>query len=216
MLRYDFMVLNWRYKRTFEPMRNLYKRFQTWWRASHLAAPHQQSLIIGETHSIFGKAVLDGLNGGASTPGEYTVSVQALYDFVKRAMDKELAEIAAADAADNALHPGHHHRGKHQSPVLVVPLASTNANLNPVCYRVGPPTQPERPFIVVVGRNEVTLQWYNPLFDGVPAQKYRIFMRNVSRCFNEWRPIRKWLAPCGALCSCRKCTHTHPLPSALL
>lgn len=191
MLQYDFQVLNWRYKRLLEPSKNLYSRFSTWWNASRLAAPHQQSIVMGETHSIFGKAVLEGLSGGASTPENYTVSVQALFDFVKKAFDKVLAEIALADEEDNALHPGHHHRGKHQCPVLVVPLENAAAAQNPVCYRVGPPTQPERPFIVVVGLHEVTLQWYNPLFDGVQASKYRIFMRNVSRCFNEWRPISK-------------------------
>lgn len=199
LLHYDFQLLNWRYIRALEPARNMYRRFITWHRSSRLTAPHQQSIVMGDSHSIFGKAVLEGLSGGASTPENYTVSVQALYDFVKKAVDKELEEIAAAD---NQLHPGHHHKGKHQSPVLIVPLNSTNVAQNPVCYRIGPPTQPERPFIVLVGRNEVTLQWYNPLFDGVPAEKYRIFMRNVSRCFNVWRPIRKCL---GGMFRCNIC-----------
>jgi hypothetical protein len=33
------------------------------------------------------------------------------------------------------------------------------------------------------------LIWYNPPFDGVPAANYKLYMRNVSRNFNNWSEI---------------------------
>eukprot|EP01036_Dinobryon_divergens_P030135 gene30135-39332_t len=64
-----------------------------------------------------------------------------------------------------------------QSPVLVVPPASAKQVFNPVFFRCGPPCAPERPW------------WQMPVFDGVAASKFKVFMKNVSRAYNKWQEV---------------------------
>lgn len=104
----------------------------------------------------------------------------ALFKFVQRVVNTETQGLA------NDLETK---KPPVQSVLLVLPKTNPDCINYPVCYRCGPPAAPERPFVVRVGEHDVTLQWYNPMFDGVPAKKYKIYMRNVSRCFNEWHPI---------------------------
>ena len=47
---------------------------------------------------------------------------------------------------------------------------------------------PDKPFVTKV-TNDITLQWYNPLFDGIPPLRYRISMRNQTRIFCKWTDI---------------------------
>ena len=137
-------------------------------------------IIFDSRSSLFGKGVFDALNGGASKDNKTIVTLQDFFEQIQLTIKNEIGRIAA-EASTGAV--------PHQSVVLVVPKSNPSVVNNPICYRCGPPTAPERPFIVRVGRNEVTLQWYNPLFDGIAAMKYKIYMRNVSRCFCDWHPI---------------------------
>lgn len=43
--------------------------------------------------------------------------------------------------------------------------------------------------IVKVGNNTVLLEWYNPPFSGVQPTKYKIYMKNKSRNFNNWNEV---------------------------
>ncbi|KAJ1439130.1 hypothetical protein B484DRAFT_391978, partial [Ochromonadaceae sp. CCMP2298] len=67
--------------------------------------------------------------------------------------------------------------------------ASRMGKDQPVFYRCGPPTAPEQPYIVRMGDTEVVLEWYNPSFDGVPASRYKVAMRNVTRNFSAWSDL---------------------------
>ena len=40
-----------------------------------------------------------------------------------------------------------------------------------------------------MGKDNILLEWFNHPFDGIAPTKYMIYMRNVSRNFNDWRPI---------------------------
>lgn len=77
-----------------------------------------------------------------------------------------------------------------QTPLLFVPSNNARAAKNPICVRCGPPAAPEQPFVIKTTANEAVLEWYLPDFDGVPPHKFQIEMRNRSRVFNEWKPIR--------------------------
>lgn len=43
--------------------------------------------------------------------------------------------------------------------------------------------------IIRIGNNEVMLEWYNPVFDGIPPTKYKIAMKNETRNFSEWAEV---------------------------
>lgn len=120
------------------------------------------------------------LNGGASDPASPIVSAATFYEYIRKHMYLACDELALDP--ETKLQP-------YQCPVLIIPLNGKDCSHNPVCYRCGPPAAPERPFIVNVGNSEVTLEWYDPPFDGVAPEKYRVYMRNVSRCYNDWNPI---------------------------
>lgn len=96
-------------------------------------------------------------------------------------------EPTAADKMGTATTSGP--RKFRQSPLLLLPQKNSMYLNNPICYRIGPPAAPDRPFIVLVKDHEVTLEWYNPTFDGIPATKYKIIMKNVTRIFNKWSEI---------------------------
>ena len=49
---------------------------------------------------------------------------------------------------------------------------------------------PVPPQIIYAGDREVMLEWYNPpVFDGIPAHKYKIASKSVSRNFSHWTDI---------------------------
>jgi hypothetical protein len=72
-----------------------------------------------------------------------------------------------------------------QVPVMVVPskLSSLETCSYPVCFTCGPPAAPDKPFVVDVGTTTVTIQWVNPMFDGVAPVKYHLYMRSNTRNF---------------------------------
>lgn len=98
-----------------------------------------------------------------------------------------------------------------QVPVLYIPkdqpksnfslfTTSNNAIVTPenhyesfLCYRVfyrcSPPPAPERPYINSVNDDSVTLEWFNPPFQGVEASKYKIYVKNNTRNYRKWTEI---------------------------
>jgi hypothetical protein len=43
--------------------------------------------------------------------------------------------------------------------------------------------------IIRIGDNEVMLEWYNPVSDGIPPSKYKLAMKNETRNFNVWADV---------------------------
>ena len=76
-----------------------------------------------------------------------------------------------------------------QTPVLYLPDGRLDLLDNPLFYRCGPPPAPEQPFILKVDTHAVTIEWYNPRFEGDPATKYKVLMRNVTKNFNKWSEV---------------------------
>jgi hypothetical protein len=78
-----------------------------------------------------------------------------------------------------------------QTPVLFLPkkMIETAAQF-PVCFRCGPPAEPEKPFVKRCGDTDVALEWYNPPFDGVPPTHYKIQLRNNTRNFKNWTEVQ--------------------------
>ena len=77
-----------------------------------------------------------------------------------------------------------------QNPVLFLPsdlqLCSDSLR-NPVCFRASLPPRPEKPFAVKIGDTFVVLEWEQADFDGVPVNRYDIYMKNESRLYSDWR-----------------------------
>jgi hypothetical protein len=76
-----------------------------------------------------------------------------------------------------------------QTPLLYLPHLDMEQFDFPLFYRCSPPPAPERPYVLKIGTHDVTLEWYNPPFDGQPPAKYRLFMRNVTRNFHFWNEM---------------------------
>ena len=77
-----------------------------------------------------------------------------------------------------------------QTPVLFLPIKMMETAAEyPVCFRCGPPAQPEKPFIKRCGDTDVALEWYNPDFDGVPPTHYKVQLRNNTRNFCKWTDV---------------------------
>ncbi len=96
------------------------------------------------------------------------------------ASDLERGDVGAADDPSGP---------KQQTPGLYLPCLDMDSFNFPLFYRCGPPPAPERPYILKVASHEVTLEWYNPPFDGYPPTKYKIFMKNVTRNFHFWNEV---------------------------
>ncbi len=77
-----------------------------------------------------------------------------------------------------------------QNPVLFLPsnlqLCSDSLR-NPICFRASLPPRPEKPFAVKIGDTFVVLEWEQADFDGVPVNRYDIYMKNESRLYSDWR-----------------------------
>eukprot|EP00981_Chlorochromonas_danica_P003524 scaffold659_cov192-Ochromonas_danica.AAC.37 len=76
-----------------------------------------------------------------------------------------------------------------QTPCIYIPNGELSFLWNPICYRCGPPTAPERPYVLQTYPTSVLLEWFNPPFDGVPPVKYKIHMQNVTRNFHHWEEV---------------------------
>ena len=159
MLSHSASTLYWRYRRFVEPPKNMLNRILNYSKLKSLRAPCEYSMGVGDSYSLFGKAVIDGINGSCSTTDQHYITIQTLFEHVKNSVAEECLTLAVDVTTKQQ---------PHQSVVLVLPKDNYNAINNPIFYRCGPPSAPERPFVVKTGRHDVTLQWYDPLFDGVP------------------------------------------------
>lgn len=190
--------------------------------------------------TVFGRAILEAIRGGASDPSSESVSLKhfffRLYQNVQEILRKmnetklaaliaeqERALVVVPDAVEeqtegyakkkraedaaavvnkvSGVYDINRLRNKYvQTPTLYVPAvyksSSTDATAafqpyisSVICYRCGPPAPPQRPYIVRVGQHDVTLEWYNPPFDGVKPFKYRLQMQNVTRNFHHWEEV---------------------------
>lgn len=140
------------------------------------------------------------IRGGASKPTEGHVNLKNFYLFIFQTMKDMVNKMnekfqpepdESKDASEEEKKDEQQPKKKkfQQSPVLILPQGSNEYLTYPICYRIGPPAAPERPFIVQVKDHEVTLEWYNPPFDGIAPTKYRIYMKNVTRIFNKWLDV---------------------------
>merc|ERR1711871_246681 len=74
-----------------------------------------------------------------------------------------------------------------QTPVLMLPSSDFGTYVDfPICFRCGPPAQPEKPFVKKVGDTDVTLEWYNPKFDGIWPTHYEIYFQTGTRNYHKW------------------------------
>lgn len=89
----------WYLKRTFGPPVNFLREIYRWRKKTTVISPHQYSLV-DNVHSLFAKAVIAALNGGASTPKEPVVTVAAFCKCViatMRDLIKDFNNVAAGD-----------------------------------------------------------------------------------------------------------------------
>jgi hypothetical protein len=80
-----------------------------------------------------------------------------------------------------------------QTPQFFLPAVTSeavNVASFPVCMRCCVPPRTDEPFVVRATESTVSLQWYNPLFDGVKPKSYRVEMKTFSRNFSDWMPLR--------------------------
>ena len=180
------------------------------------ATSRQVSHVSTSTHtnsSLFGRAFVQALRGGASSESKLLVSVRDIFEHIRPIMAREASE--EEKVMQEEAHERHKQLAKElkagknpklkqkdvdkaglpvvftQTPVLFLPpgregLAAADF---PVCFCCGPPASPERPFAVRVRLNEVTLQWIDPIFDGVEPTNYEIIMRSTSRNFSDWNEV---------------------------
>jgi hypothetical protein len=162
--------------------------------------------------TLFGRAIEKALNGGASTAGKMLVSARDVFDYITPIMAAEAAvdeAVMVTEAATTFAHlkkeikQGNVKMTKAelkkagavpvftQTPVLVLPPgdAGVVAQDFPVCFCCGHPASPERPFIVRVRTNDVTVMWSDPIFEGVTPTRYHLLMRSTSRNYSGWNEV---------------------------
>ena len=217
-------LLLWRLKRIVRPPVNFFKVKYREFLRRHLYAPEQCSIYLpGDELSVFGTALIKGLEGEAHKPNKKQVSIKMLYECIKENVPKRLrqykedcnkqfdlrlsnAQLIMALGDEEA--PGwmsddafkefkievederrEINNMKAQSPTLFIPTKNVKAGKNPVCYRCGPASAPERPYIVRTGVSEIALEWYDQPFDGVETVKYSVEVKNHTRVFHTWQVV---------------------------
>ena len=262
MQAHENSIILWKFRQLFaKPTNYIQQKIRNYYlRASH--TPKQMS-ATSETHknTIFGRAIIDALKGGASSHKSNYVTAEAFYSHISRSMElyidieeqmilktheekiQELQNLGKKKKKKDAKELQSLLNNKPslaQNPVFIIPYWNgkfdddTTCSMNdndhhfneslsqgmegmgnnnnddddddddndinkfdsidfekyPICFTCGPPAAPERPYIVSVGLTDVTIEWYNPLFDGVQPWKYRILMRTGTRNFSNWRIVK--------------------------
>jgi len=178
---YDRQLKWWKLKTRFAPAVNYFKERRRKQQIKEFKGPYQYGLS-DEYGTFFGKAFIDGINGGACVPENKVLDVETLFTFMHAHLKKSLAALPDPETDSNNQKPN-------QSFVLLTPKGDPKFLKYPVCFKVGPPCAPEKPFIVRIDATAVLLEWYLPPFSGIAPLKYQIKMRNVSRRFKEWTTI---------------------------
>lgn len=209
-----YQLIWWRLKRIARPVGNFFKRQYRRVQRRIISAPCQSNLIIpDEEHGVFTAAVFSAFRGGAHKDSKKIVTAKYLYEALKEGVAKRLEKWReelvlerekaidekkkeAAEAGEDYVHDAAGDEALKEalakvvlSPAFYVPKNNLKASRNPVCLRCGPPAAPEKPFVMRQGTNEISLEWYNQDFDGVPAQKYEIEVKNRTRVYKIWRKV---------------------------
>lgn len=105
-------------------------------------------------YSVFGRAMVNALRGGACKPHSRFVTALDLYTFIHAYMAKTIdrynalahAEHKPAAEGEAPVPPP---VSVHQTPVLFVPHGPEGLAMarNPVCYKCDPPAAPEKPYV---------------------------------------------------------------------
>jgi hypothetical protein len=162
--------------------------------------------------------VIRAIQGGASQPESSYINLKTFFLYLYQQMKKTIDRINKRehripstgrdtnegdnDSLQNSLqnsltsNQSNSNAALHQIPVLFLPKRERNnpTNLekllnNSVLYRCSPPPAPERPYINEVRDDCVTLEWFNPPFQGISPAKYKIFVRNNTRNYRKWAEI---------------------------
>ena len=205
----------WHLKRVARPVSNFFKKHYRKAMRRILAAPRQHAICLPEEeYSLFNTVMFEALRGGAHKEHKKTVTVKSLYEHLVERMPKvleayKIKEIKEREARIAERKASAEEKGLdyleaeedseevlmrklslHQSAAFYVPKKNMRAQRNPICLRCGPPAAPEKPYVIRKGTNEVSLEWYNPDFDGVPANKYEIEVRSKTRVYKVWRKVK--------------------------
>ena len=197
------------------PVSNFFKKHYRKAMRRILSAPCQHALSLPEEeYSVFNTVLFDALRGGAHKEHKKTVTVKSVYEYLVEHMPKvfeayklkemkereeRIAERMASaeekgldylEAEEDSEELLQHKLGLHQAAAFYVPKKNLRAQRNPICLRCGPPAAPDKPYVIRKGTNEVSLEWYNPDFDGVPPHKYDIEVRSKTRVYKTWRKVK--------------------------
>ena len=178
---YERQLKWWKLKTRFAPAVNYFKKKKRMQQIKEFKGPYQYGLS-DEFGTFFGKAFVDGIKGGACIPDSKVLDVEMLFTFMHAHLKKSLAALPNPEPDSKDVKPN-------QSFVLLTPKGDKKYLKYPVCFKIGPPCSPEKPYIVRIDATAVLLEWYMPDFSGVAPLKYQIKMRNVSRRFKEWTTV---------------------------
>jgi hypothetical protein len=99
-------------------------------------------------YSVFGRALVNAMRGGACKPHSKYVTALDIYTFVRAFVSKTVERYSALAQAE--YRPESEQPAPvpvHQSPVLFVPQGHLEMASNPVCFKCEPPAAPEKPFV---------------------------------------------------------------------
>ena len=102
-------------------------------------------------YSIFGRAIVNALRGGAYKPHSKVVTALDLYTFIHAYMGKHIERLNAQNLSEYS--PDSELPAPvpvYQSPVLFIPHNQSDLARNPVCYKCEPPAAPEKPYVSTI------------------------------------------------------------------
>jgi len=207
----DRKVKIWGLKQVFDRPRNFIQQKFRDATIKNAESPRQMS-ISDERRTAFGKAVAEALNGEASNTKDEFVTARRLFECIYKkvqaaANDAEIVAIAEAQVRLKQVEKDFKKNVKTvtkkdvdkakimpklaQTPMLVVPSGEIGEDVAdyPVSFTCGVPPSPERAFILRSVGNSVTIEWYNPPFDGVQGNRYSVYMKGETRNFSRWSPV---------------------------
>lgn len=108
-------------------------------------------VAIERSLSLFARAIVNAIRGGACSTESETVAVGDVFRFIRRQFKAELARINAANQA-GFINPDDELGATpllemRQTPLLFLPPGKPQMIRNPICFRCGPPAAPERPYV---------------------------------------------------------------------
>ena len=99
-------------------------------------------------NTLFGRAIVNALRGGACNPENKTVSALDLFKFIHPFLIKAVDRINLQNSADYkpeselpAPAP------VYQTPVMFLPTGMRHLAMNPICFKCDPPAAPDKPYV---------------------------------------------------------------------